>query len=571
MAAPEERPRRISRRALLGLLGALGLGAGLAARGLLEPAGRVPEAAEGWIAGPPIQPQPPFDQRGDRLSRVAVGYLPGATGYNVTPPFDPAESYPEYPYAERVAGLPNQGYGLLREALRGWEPAGFGSAQWNPLAGLIRPGDTVALKPNLVWEPGWGEERLGLTTTHPSTLRAAIDYVHKACGPRGRILVMEGTATADQWPAVVRIAHIQELVDHLRRDHQVPVELLNLNDTPREQALLVSLGAHSMLAPLAGRTLFDLHDRPDWHTQSFGVGSYFVAPQPLQADVVVSLAKLKVHRSTGVTLAMKNLFGLIPSWDGPYGDNRLKDVPHYSDREAAGGPRSLYLENDTTWRVAVDLNRILLYADRKGSLREERQRRYLGIVDGLIAAGRDMFNPEPVPLGVLVVGEEPVSVDAVATRSMGFDPRRVRLLAWAQGTARPVLGPAEPSALEVRVSGAASISAAVDGSRVVTPEMQAYPWKGHLEASDFAPPEILQAGIVGRELRVALRDPSGVAFARLMWEREGQPFCSDLRLVGGSPQQGEWRGSLPAEALIGAPMELVSGDALFNSSRHTLR
>lgn len=568
MSNREPWSRRVSRRALLGLIGIAG--AGLAARGLLrQDAGRVEELWRGLQ-----QVQRPSGSgavspmRG--RARVAVGYLPRVTWYNGAPPFDPEERYPEYPYDRPVAGLPNEGYRLLREALKAWWPEGCGTAGWSPLSNVIRPGDTVAIKPNLVWEPGWGERRLGLTTVHPSTLRAVVDYVYRACGPRGRIVVCEGTATNSAWPELLRTARLVELVEHLQRQLGVPIELANLNSTPREGALLVQLGSRSMLAPLAGRTLFDLHDQPDWHTRHLGLGSYYVAPQPLRADVVVSLAKLKVHRATGVSLAMKNMFGLIPSWDGPYGDDRLKDVPHYTDLEAAGGPRSLYLENDTTWRTTVDLNQILLYADQRGRLRPERQRRYLAIVDGLIAAGRDMFDPEPAPIGALVVGSDPVSTDVVATRVMGFDPWKVRSVSWARGAPEPTLGPAEPSAIDVRVSGAEDLSHVSDGLKTVTPEMRAYPWRGQVEADDFSPPLVIHVALAGTEARAVLRDASGVAFARLVWEGGVGSPSVELQLVGGDPREGEWRGTIPAShLLLGRPI-LETGDALLNVRREAL-
>ena len=34
--------------------------------------------------------------------------------------------------------------------------------------------------------------------------------------------------------------------------------------------------------------------------------------EPLRADLVVSLAKMKTHHWAGATLSMKNVFGLVP-------------------------------------------------------------------------------------------------------------------------------------------------------------------------------------------------------------------------------------------------------------------
>ena len=41
--------------------------------------------------------------------------------------------------------------------------------------------------------------------------------------------------------------------------------------------------------------------------------------------------------------------------------------------------------NDTIWRAVVDLNKILLYADGEGVMRDTPQRRYYAIVDGVVA------------------------------------------------------------------------------------------------------------------------------------------------------------------------------------------
>src|SRR5205823_8929519 len=62
----------------------------------------------------------------------------------------------------------------------------FGKANWNPLATLIEPGETVLLKPNLVKEKhprdpqGWK-----YVLTHGSVIRAVADYAWKALRGHG--------------------------------------------------------------------------------------------------------------------------------------------------------------------------------------------------------------------------------------------------------------------------------------------------------------------------------------------------------------------------------------------------
>ena len=67
-------------------------------------------------------------------------------------PFSPGERYPEYPF-QSIATSPNHVYALVRDCLRrlGLDPEHFGSKSWNPLGGIVRPGDNLVVKPNWVY------------------------------------------------------------------------------------------------------------------------------------------------------------------------------------------------------------------------------------------------------------------------------------------------------------------------------------------------------------------------------------------------------------------------------------
>jgi hypothetical protein len=78
--------------------------------------------------------------------------------------------------------------------------------------------------------------------------------------------------------------------------------------------------------------------------------------------------------------------------------------------------------NNTLWRTILDLNRILFFADRDGRMRAEPQRRYVTVVDGIVAGeGEGPLGATPVHAGLLVGGFDPSLVDVVATEAMGFD------------------------------------------------------------------------------------------------------------------------------------------------------
>ena len=108
--------------------------------------------------------------------------------------------------------------------------------------------------------------------------------------------------------------------------------------------------------------------------------------------------------------------------------------------------------NDTIWRTVLDLNRILFYADRDGRLADRPQRRYLAIVDGIIAGeGEGPLASTPRPAGLLVAGRDPVLVDLACVRAMVLCEHAVPMITRAFEDA---LGPGSmPAALSLVING----------------------------------------------------------------------------------------------------------------------
>jgi len=204
---------------------------------------------------------------------------------------------------------------------------------------------------------------------------------------------------------------------------------------------------------------------------------YLLAGTPMQCDLFINLPKLKTHQKAGLTCAMKNLVGIngdknwLPhytrGWPACGGDEyrdgrfrfRVESTLRSMTRAAAlhgGGlgkaaarlckraaigvlgrsdvvPRTGGWEgNDTIWRMVLDLNRAFLYADGVGGMQNIPQRRYLSIVDGIIAGeGNGPLLPDAVALGVMVAGTNPAHTDAAACRLMGLNPGAVRYLGAA--------------------------------------------------------------------------------------------------------------------------------------------
>jgi uncharacterized protein (DUF362 family) len=144
-------------------------------------------------------------------------------------------------------------------------------------------------------------------------------------------------------------------------------------------------------------------------------------------EVFVSIAKLKEHATTGVTIAMKNSFGITPCTI--YGRGAGKDEP--SLRPVGG--RDMLHSGDRQPSSC---------ADPENDMRSPRQEGYrvqrivadlvaarpihLCIVDGIasMAGGEGPWirGVRPVRPGILLAGMNPVCTDAVGTALMGFDP-----------------------------------------------------------------------------------------------------------------------------------------------------
>ncbi len=184
---------------------------------------------------------------------------------------------------------------------------------------------------------------------------------------------------------------------------------------------------------------------------------------------MVNLPKLKTHKKTGVTLAIKNLVGIN-------GDKNL--LPHHCvgpiDQGGDEYPGSSWFDaarsrgtevgrallkrqmgakiigwarrveeavrgkdfirsgnwhgNRTTWRMCVDLNRCLYYSNAKGENIEapEPIRKVLTVMDAIIAGeGNGPLAPTNVPLGSVIAATDPIALDLVALRLMGFDEQNI--------------------------------------------------------------------------------------------------------------------------------------------------
>jgi uncharacterized protein (DUF362 family) len=147
-------------------------------------------------------------------------------------------------------------------------------------------------------------------------------------------------------------------------------------------------------------------------------------------DVLVSLAKLKNHGTAGVTLSMKNLFGLPPnSLYGSNAGNEDATGPRFPLHDPKGyesmklpGLKERITSTDPSWRVPR------ITADLCAA-----RPIHLAIIDGIMAmsGGEGPWSGEErlkvTTPGLLIAGFNPVATDAVGTAVMGYaNPRAAR-------------------------------------------------------------------------------------------------------------------------------------------------
>jgi uncharacterized protein (DUF362 family) len=486
---------------------------------------------------------------------VALASSRGPIAYPAVAPYAPEEAYPELQGRVPPGNQANPTYDLFRRLARtlGLDSTRFSTAAWNPLGDIVRPGQKVVIKPNLVYHLHSEGGDYAAVVTHGSLVRCALDYVARALEGQGEITVGDAPLQSANFERIVEQTGLRQICEHVSQAWQIPVRLVDfrlwsvaMDGSKRvvsggsrsgDQAgyCSVDLGERSLLAPWNGEcrrfrvTNYEPEKMSLHHNEK--THEYLVPRTILDADVVINLPKLKTHRKVGLTAALKNLVGINGHKDwlphhrtGSVAENgdeyrepslvkraltRLQESMDRMPYSRANGARRLAMRagwrfnrsfgsdpfyegswygNDTLWRTVLDLNRLLVYADRDGAMRQTPQRRCLTIVDAIVAGeGEGPLEPNARPCGLLAGGLNPVAVDAVLATVIGFDYRKLPLIARAFDLEDWPLTDFQPSDIEL-----ASDDARFTPLKVGNPftEFNFKPpagWRGHVECLTQSP------------------------------------------------------------------------------------
>jgi uncharacterized protein (DUF362 family) len=351
-------------------------------------------------------------------------------------PFSPFDTYPEYSLGEKASET-NSTYEAVRGCFRtaDLDAARFGTSEWNPLGDLIHPGETVLLKPNMVHQrhprdpEGWR-----YVITHGSVVRAVADYVWKAIGPKGKIILADAPQTDAAFSKMVHLLGLDVIRDFYAA-RGLDFEIIDLRQQEWTTRGDVVVERRKLPPNAYGSVAFDLGEASEfvdhpgagrYYGADYNAGAvnshhcdgrheYLIAGCAIKCDVVFSLPKWKTHKKAGITASLKNLVGINAdkNWlphhtegDPANGGDEHPDpdLKHRTERKVVAAVRELSLRmpvlgpwvhraaraagtpifgdtestirsgnwfgNDTVWRMCVDLNRIVSYGNPDGTLRD---------------------------------------------------------------------------------------------------------------------------------------------------------------------------------------------------------
>jgi len=235
------------------------------------------------------------------------------------------------------------------------------------LSRLIEADSTVLIKPNLCWS--------NITSRPVNTDYRVVEEIVRQVrsAGAGRIIIAEGPFGPECFSEAMLACNHYDRIDG--------VELISFNVLTEEDCY-ERTGRNSV----TGKALF--------------IPKIYV-----DADVVITVAKMKTHNAGMVTLGLKNAFGVPPR--SIYGTSGAE----------SGSKIKLHEEFDFNAAI-VEINLI-------------RTPDFV-VIDGIVAGeGNGPLKNTSVDAQIIIAGSDIVAVDTVAATFMGFNPAKIPHLALA--------------------------------------------------------------------------------------------------------------------------------------------
>jgi uncharacterized protein (DUF362 family)/Pyruvate/2-oxoacid:ferredoxin oxidoreductase delta subunit len=220
---------------------------------------------------------------------------------------------------------------------------------------FVQPGQRVLVKPNLLI----GRAPEEAVTTHPAVIQAVVELAQEA---GGRVMVGDSPSGPFTVGRLRSAYHKSGWIEAAQRTGaELNYQIDGVVRLPHEDGHLLKL--------------------------------VDVAAYATQADVIISLPKLKTHGLMRFTGAIKNMFGVVPG---------LTKAGYHAKLQTA----------DRFAHMLIDVLTLITPA--------------LTIMDGIVGMdGNGPSGGDPFPCHVLLASTDGIALDEVAVRLVGFDPQRI--------------------------------------------------------------------------------------------------------------------------------------------------
>ena len=322
------------------------------------------------------------------------------------------------------------------------------------------------------------------------TITACLENLSKEGNESGEIIILDAPQEDSDFKAIVKNIGLAQIVDEIQKTTSIPIHFYDIRIERKitcngiivrrikqvgdpKGYKTVEMGQESCYANKENKDYYgadyDRSEAKKYHNEKSN--SYVISGSVLDCDVFINMPKWKTHKIGGMTCCLKNAIGIIgvknciphhtlgsPETKGDAypemnqkakTETNLKKFAHkilsmklpvvgylvagakYALSPLQGKPMQTirsghWYGNDTLWRSILDLNRIIFYADKNGIMQNTQQRKYVAIIDGIIAGEKNgPMMPIAKKCGIVAVAFSPVVGDMAMSRLMGFDYKKI--------------------------------------------------------------------------------------------------------------------------------------------------
>lgn len=346
-------------------------------------------------------------------------------------------------------------------------------------------GKKILLKPNWVLHNNNETDDICLRT-NDLFLLALLEIVLKRHPEQ--IIIADAPIQGCNWDLILSKEFLAK-ISELSTEYNTPVYIKDLRRVtfnpelnnpikerkPLSDYIIFDLKEDSHLEIISSKkNIFRVTDyNPDRLADSHSLGrhKYCISKELFDADIVISLPKIKTHQKSGITGALKNIVGFNGDKDylphhriggtGFGGDcypgkNILRRTSEWlMDNANKHQGKAIFIllrftalviwklsipkkvhhlgagwfGNDTVWRMVMDLNKIVIYGKNDGTISDKPQRTLYSLCDGIIGGqGDGPLTPLPLPLGVISFSNNSSMNDICMATLMNFDIQKISLL-----------------------------------------------------------------------------------------------------------------------------------------------